>query len=233
MEYFYTPPHLVGTTDLTVEGDEFAHLTHVMRKMPGDIICVVDGNGTAYSAVIVDIGRHMAHCAITARHHGLHEPGRAVTLGVGLLKNPASFDYLVEKTTELGVTAIVPLLTERSILKNAKTERWKKLSLAAMKQSGRCVWPTVSPLATFSEFLARVAHSTPGIILHEQIETPFLKDAIPAGAASLVLCIGPEGGFSGEEVERATGAGFIAAGLGPRRLRTETAAVVAAAAALL
>jgi 16S rRNA (uracil1498-N3)-methyltransferase len=228
MEYFYVPPDTVTPPTLTVRGEEFSHMTHVMRMREGDQVRVVDGKGNAYDALIRTITRHEATCTITARAERVHEPSRQLTLGAGILKNPSRFDYLVEKATELGAAAIVPLLTERTIPHHAKTERWRKLCVAAMKQSGRCILPEVREPMPLGEFLTSAGAGDLKIIPHEKAEMP-LSSADPAGDAPAVVCIGPEGGFSDEEIARAQGAGFQPVSLGARRLRTETAALVACA----
>ncbi len=228
MEYFYTPPSHIVTDSLTIEGEEFAHLTHVMRKKTSDAIRVVDGIGNAYDVVIQELNKHVAHCAIQSHHHRLHEPSIDVTLAVGVLKNHAKFDFLVEKCTELGVNTIIPLLTERTIPHHGKTDRWQKLALAAMKQCGRCVLPHVSEAQTLDSFLKKTHASSLKLIPHEKVESPSIMHvAKEKHFPSAVLCVGPEGGFTENEVARAITAGFSAVSLGKRRLRTETAAIAA------
>jgi 16S rRNA (uracil1498-N3)-methyltransferase len=232
MDYFYTPPQHIASDSLTIEGDEFSHLTHVMRKDAGDHIRVVDGIGHAFDCTLVARENHVARCTIRQRHRHLHEPENDVTLAVGLLKNSASFDFLVEKSTELGVNRIVPLITERTIPRHARVERWQKLALAAMKQSGRCVLPAVVQPARFDEFV-RSAQAALRVIPHELVDAPAFGDLVRTErAVSVTICIGPEGGFTESEVADAREQGFRAATLGRRRLRTETAAVVAVALAI-
>ncbi len=230
-DVFYAPPSHIGEADITLEGPELQHLALVMRKKEGDAIRVVDGAGTVYEAVVRRLSRAAACCAITARRTGEGEGHVALTLGVGLLKNPAKFDFIVEKATELGVRTIVPLETQRTIGRHAcKTERWQKLAIAAMKQSGRAVLPRVSPVTPLAAFLAAapgdalrlMAHTEAGTALTELLRGQPERPAI-------WLTVGPEGGFTEEEAREAAGAGFQFAGLGPRRLRAETAAIVATA----
>lgn len=229
MDYFYTPPHLITASELSIDGDEFVHLTHVMRKKPGDAIRVVNGTGTAYDVTLAEISKRIARCEITATHPRLNEPAIDVTLGVAILKNASKFDFLVEKVTELGVNTIVPLLTERTIPHHAKIDRWQKLALAAMKQSCRCVLPTVYSLRSFTDFITSAAPVDLKLILHEKSSQP-ITAALSSGAYhSVVLCVGPEGGFSDEEVGFALGKGFSPASLGQTRLRTETAGIVGVA----
>ena len=223
MEYFYTPSINITTDSLVVEGNEFTHLTHVMRKKAGDEIIVVDGKGNAYYSTISEIGKRAAHCRIREKAHRLHEPSVDVTLAVGIVKNPSRFDILVEKTSELGVNRIVPLLTARTIPRHAKSDRWQKIALSAMKQSGRCVLPQIDQLTSFDDFLR---HHTAElkIIAHAESDASLqLKQSVSA----IAILIGPEGGFSEEEVSTALRHGFAPISLGKRRLRTETAAVVA------
>lgn len=233
MEYFYTPPHLIRTNELTIEGDEFVHLTHVMRKKPDDVIRVVDGKGTAYEATITDIDKRVARCEITATHKRLNESAIDLTLAVGVLKNSWRFDFLVEKATELGANTIVPLFTERTIPHHAKTDRWQKLALAAMKQSGRCVLPVVKEPIQFKDFISSSTDDSIKLIPHEKSDTPIATAIKQFTFTSVVICIGPEGGFSGEEIALAQAAAFRPVALGPTRLRTESAAIAAATVVLL
>ena len=228
MEYFYAPPGSVTPPTLTITGAELSHMTHVMRMREGDALRVVDGIGNCYDALITSISRQEAACRITGHTQRLHEPARSLTLGAGVLKNPSRFDYLVEKACEIGVVRIVPLLTARTIPRHAKTERWQKLCVAAMKQSGRCVLPEVLEPVPFGEFISSCEAHALKLIFHEQAELP-LSPSRSAGDGPAVVCVGPEGGFSDEEVAAAQGAGFQSVTLGARRLRTETAALVACA----
>lgn len=223
MEYFYTPPAWVSGEELTIEGDEFNHLTHVMRRRIGDIIRVVDGLGNAYDAVIGGIAGKKAVCRIEVRHAFLNEPRMKLTLGVGLLKNPSRFDFLVEKATELGVSSIVPLITERTIPKQAKTGRWQKLALAAMKQSGRCILPAIGDTLSLQDFFLAAPAGSYRVLPHEKAIAPIgnPRDQATHG----VVCIGPEGGFTEDEVQEGVDQGFMVVTLGSRRLRTETAAI--------
>jgi 16S rRNA (uracil1498-N3)-methyltransferase len=227
MDYFYTPPHLIKETTLTIDGDEFAHLTHVMRKGAGDSIRVVDGAGLVYDVTIIATDKRQAHCQINSTHNRLNEPAIEVTIGVALLKNASKFDFLVEKVTELGVNAVVPLLTEHTIPRHAKVERWQKLALAAMKQSQRCVLPTVHPPLSFQDFLTRYSAAEHKLIFHEKSDLPLGKSTEFSAGSRIVLCVGPEGGFSEGEIDAVQKLGFQSVLLGQTRLRSETAAIAA------
>jgi 16S rRNA (uracil1498-N3)-methyltransferase len=161
-------------------------------------------------------------------HKRLNEANIDVTLAVAVLKNFSRFDFMVEKVTEVGVNTIIPLLTDRSIPRHAKVERWQKLALAAMKQSGRCVLPVVKDLTRLDDLIKASPESSLRLIAHEKANTVSLSEiAKPAKLRSVILCIGPEGGFSDSEIELANRRGFVPVYLGARRLRTETAAIVA------
>lgn len=229
LEFFYAPPQATAAGVIRIDGDEFVHLSHVMRRTPGDIIGIADGQGTAYTAEVTSVEKRMAICAIRSTHPLLHESPVRVVLAAALLKNPSRYDFLIEKATEIGVSAIVPIITDRTIPRHARTDRWQKLALAAMKQSGRCVLPRVHepvPLATLLERSGSYAAQC--WVFHEDA-----ADAATVHADSHLVVIGPEGGFTGEEIAHAVKHTCAAIRLGPRRLRSETAAIAAAARFLL
>src|SRR5512143_137005 len=229
MDTFYCPPGKIVKDAVVIDGDEFNHLVHVMRKKAGDEIRVVDGRGTAYDVVLGEMKKHTAEGRVTVRYERYNEPAIDVTLAVGILKNPSKFDFLVEKVTELGVRQIVPLLTERTIPSHAKVDRWQKLALAAMKQCGRSYLPAVSKLMTLDEFISAFPAGEVQLIAHEQAtDAPPLASYLRNHHVSASVLVGPAGGFSEEEVERCVLRGWRPLYLGPRRLRTETAAIVAA-----
>ncbi len=227
-DYFYTPPDHVSPSSIIIDGEEFAHLVHVMRKKQGDEIRIVDGRGTAYDAIIEQVKKKMATCTIQAIYRDHHEPARDVAIAVGILKNPSKFDFLVEKASELGVRDIIPLRTARTIPSHAKSGRWQKLALAAMKQSGRSYLPIVHDVIAFEEMLERSRSYDLKLIAHEKEVDLFTSkiSRIEKEPRRSIALVGPEGGFSDDEVTAALNAGFKTVYLGERRLRTETAAIV-------
>jgi 16S rRNA (uracil1498-N3)-methyltransferase len=230
MDYFYAKPEDVTSHGLTLHGDESKHLIRVLRKNIGDRIFVTDGNEMMYEAVIVEIGKTETRCTIAAIHHKYNEPSIDVTLAVSLLKNPSRFDYVVEKTTELGVHTILPISCERTISHNKKQERLEKIALSAMKQCGRSWLPRIQPLQNFKSFINTSSHDQLKFILHEKtdpLHTIASELKLHEDIHSLIIAIGPEGGFTEEEIASAAHTGFKSVSLGARRLRTETAAVVA------
>lgn len=230
-DFFYTPPANIKNDRVVIEGEEFNHLVHVMRKKVQEQIIIVDGLGTAYEVQITAIAKRHAEAKILQKFEQHNEPIIKVMLAVGILKNPAKFDFLVEKTVELGVHEIIPLKTERTIPQHAKIERWQKLALAATKQCGRAFLPKIHDLMSFDYAIKYSKNFTTKIILHKpdvhcksanwQIIIPNIK------IDNVIVFIGPEGGFSDEEIRKAEEQGIICTELGKRRLRTETAAIAA------
>ena len=230
MDYFYVKLEDVTSHELILRGDESKHLVRVLRKNVGDRIFVTDGNEMMYQAVIAEIGKTETRCTLAAMHRKYNESTIDVTLAVSLLKNPARFDYLVEKTTELGVRTILPISCERTVAHNEKHNRLEKIALSAMKQCGRSWLPRIQPLQSFKSLLDNSSQYQLKIILHEKTDSMHsiaselkLHDDLH----SLIVVVGPEGGFTEEEENSAIHAGFKSLSLGMRRLRTETAAVVA------
>jgi 16S rRNA (uracil1498-N3)-methyltransferase len=191
---------------------------------------LVDGADTSYEAVIRLIDRIHAECEILTTHHRANEPRIDITLAVSLLRNPARFDVLVEKATELGVRTIVPLLCERTIPKSEKHSRLEKIALSALKQCGRSYLPRIQPLSSFEALLGEAHEYSLRLIPHEKTEqSQFIGSVLQhhSNLRSVLIVIGPEGGFTDHEVALSGEKGFILISLGPRRLRAETAAISA------
>jgi 16S rRNA (uracil1498-N3)-methyltransferase len=230
MDYFYVNLEDVTSHGLTLRGDESKHLVRVLRKNIGDRIFVSDGNEMMYEAVIAEIGKTETRCTIAAMHRKYNEPTMDVTLAVSLLKNPARFDYVVEKTTELGVRTIIPIACERTISHNEKHERLEKIALSSMKQCGRSWLPRIQPVQSFQSLIENSSHYQLKFIFHEKTGSSHSVASelkLHIDVHTLLIVIGPEGGFTEEEIEHAVQAGFKSISLGTRRLRAETAAVVA------
>ncbi len=228
MDHFFVRKEDVAGTRLVLRDDESKHLARVLRKKVGDRILVTDGANTLYEAEVARIGRDGAECDIVKTTTGVNEPRIKVTLAVSLLKNPARIDFLVEKAVELGVHAILPISCKRTIPHRDKKERLQKIALAAVKQSGRCYLPLISDLVRFDDLVGETRPYNLCLMPHEQADrSQFIGDVIQRykDAGSVLLVIGPEGGFTEEETALASAHQFIAVSLGPRRLRTETAAI--------
>jgi 16S rRNA (uracil1498-N3)-methyltransferase len=230
-EYFYVPAEHIIDQHIAIVGEEAKHIARVLRKSIGDLLWVVDGEGKAYEAVIRLVTLESVECEILYEHFHHHEPDIEVTLAVAQLKNPSRMDWIIEKGTELGVRKFIPLQTHRTIVKSPKEERWNNIALAAMKQSGRCILPKVLPPKSFHDVIEDTVQYDVKLIPYERTDhILFIAEALKhrKPPRSILVMIGPEGGFTEEEIIIAEKAGFMQVSLGRRRLRTETAAIIAA-----
>ncbi len=216
-----------------MESDEAHHLTRVLRKKPGDSFQAVDGQGNAYDCEINQINSDGVLADIHATHPAYGEPRHRLTLAAAITKKD-KFEWIIEKGTEIGVCQFLPLVTQRTIAaaRPAKLSRWRRIALSAMKQCGRAFLPPVSEPRQFSEFLNAMQADIMLIAHEKETERGILQvvQRLPHATASkhLVLCVGPEGGLTEDEISQAMQHGFVTVGLGKRRLRTETAAILAA-----
>lgn len=192
----------------------------MLRARPGDLLEVVGAGGGLFLAHVGD-GRTVT--VVEGLDAGFEEVG--VTLYQAVPKG-GRMDLVVEKATEAGATGIVPLLTERGEVnpRENKVDRWRRVAEAAARQSLRLRVPEVREPVTFGTALREAGGA--GVLLHNAPGAGDVEDAVEPGAC---LFVGPEGGWSEEELEEARGSGFPVAGLGPYRLRSETAGVVAVA----
>jgi 16S rRNA (uracil1498-N3)-methyltransferase len=215
---------------IVIRGEEYRHLGRVLRKTTGDHVAVTDGCDNWYECVIQLLDRTHAECRIVEVRNRVNEPKMEVTLAVSILRNPARLDFLVEKATELGVRAIIPMICERTVAKQEKHARLEKIAIAAMKQSGRSYLPRISPPSPFVGLMAHAQSHALRLIPHEATEqSQFIGSVLKhhPRAVSVLVAVGPEGGFTESELAEARGNGFVPISLGPRRLRSETAAISA------
>lgn len=224
---------------VTVRGAAANHVRGVLRLEPGDDLTVFDGRGGEYPARID--GLHKDAVLLTLGEHRPieRESPLALTLAQGVSRGER-MDLVVQKATELGVRRIVPVLTERTVVRldakqaQSKQRHWRAVAVAACEQCGRNAVPEIATPATLAAILSslepgatRLVLSPAGGLRVGDLKT--VRDPESAGAALIVL-IGPEGGLSEPEQQAAIDAGFRALNLGPRVLRTETAAIAALAA---
>lgn len=234
-ESYYVNPEDVdaGRGELIIRDEERHHLARVKRKRAGEVIQAVDGRGCSYESEILDMAGSETRCRIRSVRHGAGEPSVQLTVAQGVLKGDR-FDWFVEKATEIGVSRIVPVLSERAVVDpgDRKRNRWRRIALSAMKQCGRSVWPEVTEPMTVQETLDSEARTPVRLIAHaggSSVDCATALGPKPKTASGMTLLVGPEGGFTDEEVRSCLGCGFTPVRLGPRRLRAETAGVVFAA----
>lgn len=231
MEYYYTPKQYISSGSLTIVDDEAKHLARVLRKQAGAEIFVTDGLGNLFKTSISSVNKAVIECKIIERYTGLNEPKKKIILFQSLLKSPDRFEFAIEKSVELGVHEIYPLITDNVINKVAnKVERWQAIALAAMKQSQRCRLPLVHPPVEFKETIAKTSSPLRLIaderdeFTHEGEKTE-IKSLIN-DSAGIDLFIGPEGGFTKDETSLALESGFRVFNMGKRKYRSETAALL-------
>jgi 16S rRNA (uracil1498-N3)-methyltransferase len=214
---------------------ESHHAVSVMRLSQADLVMVVDGAGTAYRGEIARIvGKKKVEVRIHSEIRNFGEPTVILTLAAGLSAG-SKFDTVVEKGTELGVKRFVPVITEKSKVRLedpkkaiAKTRRLERVALAAMKQCRRSYQPEVSHPVSLAEYVRQTDQQSLRLIFHHA-DTATSLEQLPTDShpKRVDLLVGPESGFSPEEVETAIKAGFMPVSLGSRTLRTETAGPVA------
>ncbi len=233
---FYAPPAAIRQgAYLELPEDEAAHAARVLRKRVGDEIVAVDGEGGWYRVRLDRVERRAAAGVILETRRDVGEPPYDLRIGLALLKNRSRFETFLEKAVELGVGAVLPLLTERTEAAHFRPQRAEKLLIAAMKQCGRSRLVRLEAPQPLDRVL-RSTDAEAAFIAHEQTGTAHsLAHALngQASARTLLVLIGPEGGFTDAEVAAAQQAHCAPVSLGPRRLRAETAALVAASAVLL
>ena len=208
------------------------HARDVLRLREGAPVRLFDGAGAEFEAVLDSVSRKGVSARITSRAEARAESPLRVVLAVSPLRGDR-MELVVQKATELGVAEIRPVITARTdaaarpALKGSRQERWDKVASGAAEQCGRAVVPLVAPTTTLDALLAEPFAGLKLFFLERS--APKALTAIPR-PAEVLMVVGPAGGWEQAEVERATGAGFLAAGLGPRILRAETAALAAVSA---
>jgi len=224
---------------VTLPYAEVRHASRVLRKGPGDEIVGVDGLGGWYRIVLDQLGKHTASGHIIERREEVGEPPYELTLAVAVLKSRTRFETLLEKAVELGASIVAPILTARTERESIREERSEGILTAAMKQCGRSRLPDLRQPVSLEEFLQIESSSTaPGIsmICHERAGSDStFNDALRDwdGECRITTLVGPEGGFTDQEIMDAVHAGFSPVWMGERRLRTETAAISVLAAVML
>lgn len=229
----YFPDLPPGRARCETSAAQAHHLGRVLRLEPGDPLIVFDGSGQQIEAQIEGRGHTGLTLLLGERRVVERESNLAITLVQGISSGDR-MDYTLQKAVELGVSTIQPVATERSVvqLKGERAERrvahWQAIVVSACEQCGRNRLPAVAPIANFRDWLARPEGDAQTRLLLSPRGTQRLAD-LPR-TASVALLAGPEGGLAPAEEELAMGAGFTPVRLGPRVLRTETAALAAVAA---
>jgi 16S rRNA (uracil1498-N3)-methyltransferase len=226
----YAPPEAFTDGGLVLAGERLRHLRTVLRLRPGDEFLVTDGRGAEYQARIERLGRDAGRASLLARAEPARESGLQVVLAQAVARADR-FALVLEKSAELGVAAIVPVLCGRTIRgRGAGAARWERIVESAVAQCGRTRLPALHAPRSFDE-LTRDAGLAPLRILLWERSVEGLRDVLDRAQrpAAMLLAVGPEGGWPEREVQQARAAGFVTVSLGPRILRTETAGLAALA----
>jgi 16S rRNA (uracil1498-N3)-methyltransferase len=213
---------------VTIEGPEAHHLATVCRLRPGDAVCLFTGDGHEYPAEILETTRRAVRLHVQTVESPRREVGFRLEVAAPLPKGDRA-QFLLEKLTELGATVFTPLQTARSVVhpREAKLDKLQRHVIEASKQCGRNVLLRVEPLTEWADFCRHSDLPLCRILAHPAGTARGHQPAIRAGH-DIVFAVGPEGGFTEEEVGQATAAGWGVVALGPRILRIETAAVALA-----
>ena len=227
--FFISPDQAAGET-ITVSGEDVRHIGAVLRMQAGDELVLCDGAGTDYRVRISSRDRDRIVTSVLERSR--HEPSRmTITLGQALPKAD-KMDFIVQKATELGVAAIIPLITERTIMKirdeEKRSARWRKICREAAMQSNRPDIPVIGPVKTYAEFVqgAQTGIGTLLLLPWEEGTEP-IREVLRSSSSvgEIIVLIGPEGGISEREADLACQHGFRPVSLGRNILRAETAAL--------
>ncbi|MFZ5980603.1 MAG: RsmE family RNA methyltransferase [Candidatus Zixiibacteriota bacterium] len=227
---FYAPPENIVQDTITLPDAESRHAISVMRLKRGALVLVVDGLGTAYQGEIRTVGAGCVGVCVHSQFRHFGEPSFRLTLAAGMSAGE-KFDTIVEKGTELGVKRFVPIISVKSKVKleepkriKSRLSRLERVALAAIKQCRRSYRPDISPPITLVAYLNQFDPEALNLIFApEKTAVPLDKVSIDPDLKRVNLLVGPESGFSSDEIEMAVRVGFTPVSLGQRILRTETA----------
>jgi 16S rRNA (uracil1498-N3)-methyltransferase len=218
---------------IRLEGSAASHITRVLRLRVGAALTLFNGAGGEYEGSIDKAHGGEVTVAVGAGVAAERESPLNLTLAQGVSRGER-MDLVVQKATELGVSRLVPVLTERSVVRltaqqsDRKVNHWRAITIAACEQCGRNRLPSLATPVPLAEFLRAAAAGETRLLLSPEGATALAEVKRP-GSGGITVLIGPEGGLTGEEEQAAIAAGFTAVRLGPRVLRTETAALAALA----
>lgn len=231
MQLFYNPAISSEDKEVIFPKDESKHIVKVLRKQEGDNLNITNGKGFLFSAKIIEANHNKCKAKITAVEQE-HDKKYYIHLAVAPTKMNDRFETFLEKATEIGLDKITPIICDHSERKVVKINRFERVLQSAMKQSLHYSMPEISEAISFQEFIQQEQNEQKFIAHCEENDKKSLQKELEPGKSYTIL-IGPEGDFSSEEIESAIKAGFIPVTLGNTRLRTETAAIVAAHTAAL
>lgn len=235
MDRFFVGPDQIGENNIWIDGPDVKHISGALRLEEDDKIEVVC-QGEVYLSRISKIGKDEIELDILEKKEAKNEPEMEITLYQGLAKG-SRMDYVIQKGTEVGISKFYSVSTDRSIVrinndkkKNTRLERWQKIADEAGKQCKRDILPRVEDIIEFDELLEILRGRKNVLIPYEEESDNGIKEKLKdIDGKEIDIVIGPEGGFSRDEIEALKEIGGITISLGPRILRTETAGLITAA----
>ena len=234
MNRFFISPDAVSGTSVSIPDDISAQIRKVLRLKEGTIVQFLDNNGWLYESSIHYVSEKQLCAEVLEKRPAGGEPETRITLFIGLTQRE-KFEWILQKCTEAGVSAIVPMVTERSLIRkpsdiSGKEERWNKILKEAAEQCGRARIPVLQPAMSFSQAAGSAELADLALFCWEEEKQCSLRELIDPKRETIrniSLMIGPEGGFSAEEAETARQNGWQPVTLGKRIYRMETAALAA------
>ncbi|OGX26635.1 MAG: hypothetical protein A3J51_02165 [Omnitrophica WOR_2 bacterium RIFCSPHIGHO2_02_FULL_45_21] len=232
----YCPPENITQNKITIfDHAQLHHLVDVMRRRVGDRLSIFDGQSLEYECVIDKITKDMAELTINSLKKISQEKGLRVILACAIPKK-AKIDFIIEKATELGVERIIPLQTERAIVRiypdraRGKLRRWQMIAKEAAKQCGRITLPLIEPVTPFIDALTELKEYDLAIIPNLGVGNQDIEKVMSNfKGKSVIVFIGPEGDFSECEIELAKASGCKGVSLGNLTLKVDTAAIAVVA----
>ncbi|MBL4835354.1 MAG: 16S rRNA (uracil(1498)-N(3))-methyltransferase [Pseudomonas sp.] len=228
--FYLDAPLQAGEQQL--EGDLAHYIGRVLRLAPGAPIQIFNGSGQEWPGEVVEVSKRLVSVRLDAAQPGIADSALRVHLGQAMSRGER-MDWAIQKAVELGASEITPLFTERCEVKlqgeraDKRQAHWQQIAVSACEQCGRSLVPTVHPPTSLDTWMGDLRADLK-LVLHHRTEQSLASVERPA---SLALLIGPEGGLSGDEIERAQASDFKPACFGPRVMRTETAPIAALAVA--
>ncbi len=236
MRRFFIDPAAVSDDKAVLSGDEARHIRTVLRLKPSEIITLFDGKGMTYTAKIEEISRENVRCIVLSSAK-VENPGPTIHLGQALLTG-RKMDLICQKTTELGISSIQPFVSERCMVRKKSTKqiyRWQRITMEACKQSDQPILPEVFHPIGLSKLLSESAHYEKKLVFYEvgeqtrELNELFNDNSTSPPPSSLFFLIGPEGGFTSQEISQARKANFTPISMGKQILRADTASIAATA----
>ena len=222
MRFFYVPD--IQHAEVFLTEDESKHCVRVLRLSKDDQVKLVDGKGNLYTGVIKEPDLRKCRIEIIHIERGYGKRDHYLHVAIAPTKSVDRFEWFLEKSVEIGIDEITPLLCERSERKYIRADRAEKIMISAIKQSGRAYLPVLNPLTKLEQFIKDSEKDNKVICHCESDKLPVLGDVIH-GRPNALIMVGPEGDFTRNEIALATKNHFIEAGLGPFTYRTETAGI--------